>query len=316
MQNKKKHSNNLKDRLKASKNEYEKGSFMNNFKMGEISGDTNVRNIKISDLISAPDEWNFYKPLSDEKMSELIDSILKNGLLHPIVVWEQVDGKYMILAGHNRVRAYQYLYESSQDQTYAVIAALIKREKEITEEEAREIIIDTNWVQRQLSAIEKSRSIIEKYTVLRNKSNYESKKGEYGQGRLRDIVAEQYQISGRQVEEYRRLSRLITEFKELLMQNKISFTIAAKLSLFNADIQTFIYQNYRGKLRSKYIRKLNSTMGPKEIKMIFNETTQKEKMNLKFSMSKDIVEKYNHLSNEEKELISLELENLINTLTE
>jgi len=42
------------------------------------------------------------------------------------------------------------------------------------------------------------------------------------------------------------------------MQNKISFSIAAKLSLFNNDIQTFIYQNYQDKLKSKYMRKLRN----------------------------------------------------------
>ena len=72
----------------------------------------------------------------------------------------------MILAGHNRVRAYSMLYEQTGNEKYKKIFACIKKKNEISEDEARAIIIDTNFVQRQLSTIEKTKSIVIKYNQL------------------------------------------------------------------------------------------------------------------------------------------------------
>jgi ParB family chromosome partitioning protein len=59
--------------------------------------------IELDKLKEAPSDWNFYSPLSEKKMEELIESIKSNGLLHPLVVWEQDDGNYIVLSGHNRL---------------------------------------------------------------------------------------------------------------------------------------------------------------------------------------------------------------------
>jgi ParB family chromosome partitioning protein len=144
-------------------------------------------------------------------MEELIESIEKNGLLHPLVVWEQNDGNYLILSGHNRKEAFQILYDSTKDEQYSKVFCYIKKCNEITEDEAKEIIIDTNWVQRELSTIEKAQSIYRKYTAIGRKQKV--KDGE-GQGiRNYDIIAEQYNISGRHVLNYYKLNILLMKLK-------------------------------------------------------------------------------------------------------
>ena len=125
-----------------------------------------VTMINIGDLHDAPEQWNFYRPLPEDKFCELIYSIVQNGLLHPIVVWEREDG-YMILAGHNRVRAYRALKEVAESTQYDEIPAIIKARNQIDENKAQEIIIDTNWVSRQLTAYEKTNSIIKKYVRIK-----------------------------------------------------------------------------------------------------------------------------------------------------
>ena len=185
-----------------------------------IDNNSNVYNISLSTLESAPVKWNFYSPLNDNKMEELLNSIVNNGLLVPIIVWEQVDNptnpKYMILSGHNRVKAYEILKEVTKSNKYDKINAIVKRKEEISEDEAREIIIDTNWVQRQLSTLEKSKSIYEKYAVIENLNKHRSNYNEHGQGRTRDVIAKQFDISGIQVERYRKLNYLINDMKEMI----------------------------------------------------------------------------------------------------
>ena len=71
--------------------------------------------IPIDKLVPASKEWNFYAPLPDDKMLELIESIRENGLLHPIVVWKRKDAPTMVLSGHNRLESYKKLYQATGD---------------------------------------------------------------------------------------------------------------------------------------------------------------------------------------------------------
>jgi len=238
---------------------------MDSFDFAHIQHDSNIRLVSIEQLKKAPDEWNFYKPLSDDKMIELIDSILDNGLLQPIVVWQQQDGNYMILAGHNRTAAYQKILETTNDPSYSKIPALIKNWSELNETTAREIIIDTNWVQRKLSTMEKAQSISQKYNLLLGNR----KRVEKGNGKIRDKIAKDYNLSGRQVAKYKSLNQLINPFQIALSENQISLAIATKLANLESHIQEYIYSNYNTNLKSTKLKFITNESTKKEIDDIF-----------------------------------------------
>ena len=50
-----------------------------------------------------------YHVFDDTDMSELVASIEANGLLNPIIVRKKVDGRYELISGHRRKRAYEIL---------------------------------------------------------------------------------------------------------------------------------------------------------------------------------------------------------------
>lgn len=50
-----------------------------------------------------------YHVFNDADMSELVASIEANGLLNPIVVRKKADGRYEVISGHRRKRAYELL---------------------------------------------------------------------------------------------------------------------------------------------------------------------------------------------------------------
>lgn len=193
----------------------------------EISSDISST-VDIEKLKPSPKKWNFYSPLPDDKFFELIESIEKNSLLHPIVVWEQQD-YYMILSGHNRVRAYQKLFEMTKDDKYKKIPALIKKKDDISEDIAKEIIVDTNWIQRQLSTYEKTQSILQKYVRIKS----EKIKGE----KTRDLVASNLGITGRMVQNYISLNKLNSDFFALIDSGKINIKTAVLLSKLPQSIQ-------------------------------------------------------------------------------
>ena len=134
---------------------------------GRPARHTRLEEGPLDKLSPAPADWNFYAPLPDDKLLELIESIRANDLLHPIVVWKQPDGALVILSGHNRVRAYTALLEKTGEDKYRRIPATVLTD--ITADEAHEIVVDSNYVQRVLTPSEKARSISQKYALAGRK---------------------------------------------------------------------------------------------------------------------------------------------------
>ena len=231
--------------------------------------------IKRDKLIPAPESWNFYAPLNETKMTELIESIQNKGLLHPIVVWEQSDETYMILSGHNRNAAFEFLYnhykdESTEAEKYETIHAHIFNKDELDEEDAKQIIIDTNWVTRQLSPMEKQKSIFNKYTSMGRKER--ATNGESVGSRNRDFLAAQYSITGRQISTYIKLNYLIPEFKGMVDNTKISITSGVVLASFKEDLQYLIYEKYGEEINNNIVKKMNSNMTIEDISELFTPT--------------------------------------------
>lgn len=226
-----------------------------------------IKLIDLDLLVPAPYEWNFYKPLPDDTMLELIDSIARNGLQQPIVVWEQQDGTYMILAGHNRKRAFQMLYNSTGDEKYKKIPCKVYSYPELDRLQAKEIVIDTNWIVRTLSPVEKAKSIVNKIQIV----NQARGRRKDGLGRTRDIVAAKYNIDGRTVERYRKLLDLIPEFLLLIDSRKLSLKAGERLAGFDQETQRWIYTEFYDSLSNKRVEKIHSGMTRDEIREIMTD---------------------------------------------
>lgn len=223
-----------------------------------------VVELDLDDLYDAPSEWNFYKPLPEDKFIELLESIVKNGLLHPIVVWEQDKG-YMVLAGHNRLRAFKALRDNTETDQYSKIPAIIKTKNQINENTAQEIIIDTNWVARQLSSSEKTDSILKKYVYL--------KKDATTKGKLRDIIGQSLGITGRMVQNYLSLKNLKPEYFDMIDDNVIGLNQAITLSRLDKNLQDYIYDmSTRQELNFDFLKKIKNNTSIQELKNIIKKS--------------------------------------------
>ena len=65
------------------------------------------RDIRLSLIDNFPNHP--YHTFDDADMAELVESIEVNGLLNPIIVRSKADGRYELISGHRRKRAYQIL---------------------------------------------------------------------------------------------------------------------------------------------------------------------------------------------------------------
>ena len=108
---------------------------MNDF-LGAETAQNTEKEIPISQLV--PWENQPFKMYSDFKMNELVESIRENGLLSRIIVSPATDGKYRIIAGHNRV-------EACRRAGFTAVPSIVK---DVDENRAKLIMADTNLCQR------------------------------------------------------------------------------------------------------------------------------------------------------------------------
>ena len=113
-----------------------------------------IVNIKISDIY--PNNTQPRKNFDEDKIISLCDSIKKHGVLQPIVLKPNDDGKYMIIAGERRYRACVMAKKKE-------IPAIIK---DIPIKEVMEIALIENLQRENLNIIEEGlayKNLIEKY---------------------------------------------------------------------------------------------------------------------------------------------------------
>lgn len=227
--------------------------------MADLPGTRRLEEVPLDKLSPAPAAWNFYAPLPDDKLLELIESIQANDLFHPIVVWKQPDGALMILSGHNRVRAYSALLEKTGEDKYRRIPATVLTD--ITADEAHEIVIDSNYVQRVLTPGEKARSISQKYALTGRKKRSKNgvRKSRYEQ------IGEEYNLSSSQIARYVRLGNLDGSLLKLLDSSKLPLTTALRMVDFPAESQKYLAAHHANELASPKMARLTAAMTPEQM---------------------------------------------------
>lgn len=106
-----------------------------------------VMEIPLEDVVANPNQPR--KIFNEEALNELAQSIKMHGVIQPIVVNEQDDGKYLIIAGERRWRA-------SKIAGNLTIPAIIKR---YTEKQVKELSLIENLQREDLNPVEAARAI-------------------------------------------------------------------------------------------------------------------------------------------------------------
>lgn len=186
---------------------------------------------------------NIFTPQDDETYASLVESIRLNGVREPILILEKDNGRYEILAGHNRTRA-------CKDLGYQDIKAIIF--KDLTEEEAKGVYIESNLIRKdksqrlpsELAKIYASYSDLKKVlgkrydeirSVLVSAQNNDSE-----WVRDRDIIAHEAGISSRSIANYIRLNNLEKHLLDKVDAKKISLVVGVELSFLRDKAQIWV----------------------------------------------------------------------------
>lgn len=114
--------------------------------MDDFSSEGSVKNLPVEDVVANPEQPR--KHFSDDALTELADSIREKGVIQPLLVEEQPDGTYQIVAGERRYRA-------SKLAGITTVPAIVRS---FSPDEKLEIALIENIQREDLSAIEEAKA--------------------------------------------------------------------------------------------------------------------------------------------------------------
>lgn len=200
---------------------------------------------QISDFPDHP-----FKVRMDESMMELADSVKQHGILVPSLVRPMPDGGYQMVSGHRRKRA----AELAELPTVPCIV------RELTDDEAIIIMVDSNLQREQVLPSEKAFAYKMKLDAMRRQAGRPSKENSSPLGmnfrgkQTLDIIAEESGDSRNQIHRYIRLTNLAPELLDMVDnsvlkekgQLQMALRPAVELSYLSKDEQNALLEVMEG----------------------------------------------------------------------
>lgn len=183
----------------------------------------------LDDFTTGMDQQPF-RPYSPGEMEELRDDIVHNGILQPPIVRPKGDGRYEIIAGHNRRTA-------ARMAGYTTIPCIVRN---LSDDEAILQMISTNLRQRKkLLPSEKARAYQIRMEAMKRQGFRSDLTSPQAGPRLRsdEILAAETGDSRNQIQRYIRLNYLTPELLNHVDEDKLGLTVGATISYISRDNQ-------------------------------------------------------------------------------
>jgi len=283
------------------------------------SVDAMINRVSTDYLVEAPDDINPYSPIKGKKYYEMMFSIIINGLIHPIVVWRRPKNTpedkehYMILSGHNRTRIFKEIYSTFASMTederldylmalrdkaglddewvrnfeyekFKMIPAIIKEIGELDREKAQEMAIDANYQQRGNDPKGKNKAVMIK--LKNGEKRYEAK-----EELIRKIAGDLKTSKSTIYNEKTLAEKIHPNLKELYFSGDLKTNEVLKFRNMTFDMQEYIYENHKARLKSDYISKISprKKYSKSELDSIFTGEVKK-KVTVSFKIEEDLKE--------------------------
>lgn len=186
-----------------------------------------------------------FKLYTGERLEDMVESIREHGILTPVIVQKTTKG-YEMLAGHNRQNAARLAGLTE-------VPAIIK--ENLSEEEALVYVVETNVIQRSFSDL----SVSERIAVLSTRYDRVcgTKKREeimeelhllngdgghhvHRQAKSRELIGQEYGMTGRNIARYVRCNHLIPAFKDMLDDGSLTIIAGVELSFLSEEEQALV----------------------------------------------------------------------------
>ena len=227
-----------------------------------------------------PFEGHPFKVADNEEMDQLVESIMAQGVLTPLVVRPLENGEYEVISGHRRLHA-------CKKTGIETVPALVM---DMDRDAAAIALVDSNLHREHILPSEKAFA----YKLKMDAMSHQGTSCQLGTKLRTDaVVGESVGESARQVQRYIRLTNLISGILQMVDDGKIALTPAVDISYLTkqeqADLlETMECEDCTPSLSQAMQMKLLSQTGELDMDTIFGILTQlkpnqQEKISFKVS---------------------------------
>lgn len=210
-----------------------------------------IEDEKLEDYPNQP-----FKMYDEDKKKEMIESIKINGIMQPLIVRPIENGKYQILAGHNRRNC-------GREVGMRKFECIVK--ENLTDDEAKIYLIDTNLCTREnISIMERAKAYRIKYDTYKRQRIETSMIDEIEKDNvgIRGKFVKQEKSSNGSIQRYLRLTYLIPKLQDFVDNNKMSINVGEKVSFL---------PNREQKMLAEILEEENFKLSENIVKRIRNE---------------------------------------------
>ena len=264
----------------------------------EVASQPRVQDISIDLIDEFPNHP--FKVRMDESMMEMADSVKQHGILVPAIIRPKADGRYEMVAGHRRMTACMI---AEKEEIPCIV-------RELTDEEATIIMVDSNLQRDQLLPSEKAFAYKMKLDALKRQGKRldltSDPVGPKLGHRSNEELASSSPDSKTQIQRYIRLTALIPELLDLVDNSVLKEKDKLQIALRPAVELSYLTQQEQRDLHETMLTEDCTPSHVQAIKMrkfseegrlnmdVIFSIMQEEKPNQKeqFKIPKDRISKY------------------------
>ena len=267
--------------------------------------DSGIQVIQVDQI--KPFHGHPFKLYQGERLDDMVDSIREHGILAPVIVRKLSSG-YEMLAGHNRQNA-------ARIAGLKEIPAIVK--EDLKDEEAWVYVLETNVIQRSFSDLtvteriavlaarydkvcgtKKREEIIEELHRLTGAGGHDV----HQQAKSRELIGQEYGMTGRNIARYVRCNQLIPAFKEMLDDGSLTLVSGVELSFLSEEEQELVNKALEQngiRIKGNIAKKLKAAAGTiteKTVRSILaldkSVTEVKKKSSINVKVPADVYHRY------------------------
>lgn len=193
-----------------------------------------------------------FKVLDDQSMDELVDSIINQGVLSPVLVRPNGDGTYEMISGHRRMHA------AKRAQLKKIPAIVM----DLNDDESTIIMVDANLQREELLPSERAFSFKMKMDAMRHQGacRHNVDKLSPVERKTATIVGKGSGLTARSVQRYIRLTELLPELLEMVDNKQLSLVNGVDISGFDKEVQEYLltYIKEKGKIHPAQLNALKA----------------------------------------------------------
>lgn len=248
--------------------------------VGSIDKQSQLIDIDLMD--DAPPELNEFPRLKDQQPEMYLNvkmSIFKYGVIQSLLLLKRSTGRYMIISGHNRKDICREIIEECQGNNdfdikkYKYLPSKIYEEGELTDDQLKDYIDETNCMQRDISKLDQRTKLALLHRQMKN-----MKDRKYAGGKRIDELAKQMNLEKTTIyDSLAIVEKIIPPLQELYFNGSITRKAVLRFCYFDKVTQEWIWDTFGNEMKDLQIKLLKKSMSREEIEKVLSSEAEKKK---------------------------------------